>query len=841
MNALPGWVLLLAVLVSAAGFQGVGFVARGAAPVTNGTERPAVASPSPTAQGLPDRGPNGWIGPSTGPKDSPDGPVALGGHFSPPHWDSGLDTNGNGLYNFLVVNANISVDTANNYTVDGFLYLSNSSLPLYNATSIHLDPSNQTIPVFFDGPAINSSGVDGPYSVTLQLREDGNVYPLDTNAYTTLAYSHLAFDPEPAVFSPPHSDTGIDTDGDGRINVLDVNASIFVNVAGEYYLNALLHDLNNTIDIFSFLFVRLDPGPRTVELPFSGIVLNASGVDGPYFIDMSLYSTPQPNPLDVSEHITAAYNHLQFEEPAAMGSSYAPVAPTIDGALAADEWTHAHVENLTAIPGNQVPAYLFIMNDDNFLYVAYDATGDTSSNSTDVASIAFDTNHDGRATPGYEDELVQGGWALNNSAHYVFSSSGDWIINESPINPDLPNQRGLSAAWGFGSSPRNGVHHRIYEFKVPLPLLGAHPGDTLGFFGGSHPAPGVYDKATLGWSAWPDWTAGPIPLNAYGNLNLASSGDSFPPTIVVVSPAQGTVSRTDSVIVTWNASDNGSGLDHFELRVDNGPAIRLPANATSYTVTGLADGPHRIEVTAYDVVGNPQAARVSFTVDMIAPSVRIDAPSGNFVGTSSVAVSWTAADVGSGLAEVDVSLDGGTPSVLPGTARSDTLSPVSDGPHTIRVTVIDAAGNTASAAVSVTIDTALPAITITAPESGRVIPSADTTISFTSGDVGSGIDRIEIVVDSGSAARLGATDTSYAVKGLSPGDHRVDVTVYDRAGNSRTVTVTFRVDTSFFSLSGPYGYAGIGVVAASLVGIVVAAVAIARRRRDRARPPPSSP
>src|SRR5205823_1696476 len=142
------------------------------------------------------------------------------------------------------------------------------------------------------------------------------------------------------------------------------------------------------------------------------------------------------------------------------------------------------------------------------------------------------------------------------------------------------------------------------------------------------------------------------------------------------------------------------------------------------------------------------------------------------------------------------------PSVLPGTARSDTLSSVSDGLHTIRVTVIDAAGNTASAEVSVTIDTALPALTITTPESGRVIPSADTTISFTSGDVGSGVDRIEIVVDSGSAARLGATDTSYPLTGLSPGDHRVDVTVYDRAGNSRTVTVTFRVDTSFFSASG---------------------------------------
>jgi Big-like domain-containing protein len=929
MHASSGWVLLLAVIVSAAAFQGIGSLPRAREPVPDGTASFATASPATAAQVLRDRGWNGWNRPDVAASVVPDGRAVLGeGHFSPPHTDFGYDTNGNLLYDFLVVNASISVSIADDYTVDGLLYKSNTSLFLYNGTVTHLLPGNWTISVFYDGPAINTSGVDGPYFVLLNLW-DGPRNLLDSTSHTTQAYKHTDFDSAPAVFTPPHSDAGIDSDGDGRFNVLDVNASVTVNVAGEYYVNALLHDVSNTVSLFSSKFVTFDPGSRTVVLPFPGSAINASGVDGPYLIELGIYSTPQFHALDVDEHVTAAYDHLEFEEPAAMRSPYAPAAPTIDGALAADEWTRAHVEDLTAIPGNQVPARLLVMNDDNFLYVAYDAIGDTSLNSTDVASIAFDTTNDGRATTGREDEFVQGGWAPQDQAHYVFSAGANWTIHDSPFDPTFPNQRGLAGAWGFGSSPAANTNHRIYEFKIPLPLLGALPGDTLGFFGGSHLSPGVFDSANSGWSLWPYWNISWIPLSDYGDLTLASRGDSVPPTIAIVSPAQGNVSLTDSVTVTWNASDNESGLDHFDVRVDSRAAVQRPANSTSYTVPGLSDGPHRIEVTAYDVVANSQSASVevtvdtsppslqitapldgdavpsravlvtwsaadagtgisgyriqldggpeallpassteysfeelsegvhqitlvavdavghsqvesaSFMVDLTGPSVAIESPSGDFLGTSTVSVSWTAADVGSGLAEVDVSVDGGTPSILPGTARSATVSALSDGPHTIRVTAIDAARNTASASVSVTIDTTVPSVTITAPGSG-VIPSADVTVSFTSGDAGSGVDRIEIAVDEGAAARLRATETSYKLTGLSQGDHRVDVTVFDRAGNSRTMTVTFRVDTFFLSPSGPYGYAGIGVLVALVIGVVVAAVAIARRRRG-VRPPPSPP
>src|SRR5207247_10390058 len=92
---------------------------------------------------------NGWGG-------SPPRPLTVS--FTPPHYASGRDTNGNGLYDFLLVNASIRVDVADNYTVSGHLHDSNFTLSVFNGTSRYLGPGSWVVTVFFSGPAINEIG-----------------------------------------------------------------------------------------------------------------------------------------------------------------------------------------------------------------------------------------------------------------------------------------------------------------------------------------------------------------------------------------------------------------------------------------------------------------------------------------------------------------------------------------------------------------------------------------------------------------------------------------------------------------------------------------------------------
>lgn len=197
-------------------------------------------------------------------------------------------------------------------------------------------------------------------------------------------------------------------------------------------------------------------------------------------------------------------------------SLWAPTPPTVDGTMAAGEWAGATSVDLGAIPGNRLSALLLVTNDDTYLWIAYDAVGDTTASSDDSASFAFDTGHDGVSTDGGEDQFYLG----STTVHLVWAG-GTYTYEDMPFDPSLPDHAGLAGVRGFGSSDASATDHRIYEFQVPLVLIGASPGDTAGFFGGSMPSPGVMDYQSSTYDTWPDYVTAPIPIDAYGNLNLA--------------------------------------------------------------------------------------------------------------------------------------------------------------------------------------------------------------------------------------------------------------------------------------------------------------------------------
>ncbi|MEE9174119.1 MAG: Ig-like domain-containing protein [Thermoplasmata archaeon] len=759
-----------------------------------------------------------------------DGPPA---RFSPPHADQGLDTNGDGQFEFLVVNATVQVDEAGDFAIEAYLYDPSFRLFVSTYNLTFLDVGVHAVSLLFDGISINVSGVDGPYTAEFYLYNASSFEFLDNDSHTTAAYSHLEFEGPPASLAPPHSDRGLDTDGDGLFNYLVVDVAIDVADAGTVLLEAYLYDSTFTLFLAISNVTSLEVGPQTVPLWFDGALITASERDGPYTVELYLYDYETFRFLGSDIHTTAPYSSQEFEGPEPLVASEALVTPTIDGAFSPGEWSDASAVNLSAIPGNEVPGFLLVKSDDDFLYVAYDATGDTTEDLFDVASIAFDTDHDGVATDGREDQFVQGGWVSNDQAHFVYdASAGFWIEEDSPYDTSLPNHLGLASAWGFGPSENEGTPHRIYEFSIPLALLGVAPGGTLGFFGGSEPAPGLFDASIGGWSLWPVWNPGPLSLSEYGDLVLSMPTDIILPTLVINAPSSGSVEAGSGVLIAWSASDDQSGLDYLEVSLDDGAPIVLAASVTGYTFLGLEDGSHTVVVRAVDVAGNAQTASVDFTVDTVPPTLSILSPGSEAVlNTSRVEVAWAAEDATSGVDRIEVVVDGGPPTLLLGGSIGLVFSEMSDGPHTIEVRAIDGAGHVALASVQFVVDTVPPVLSISLPVSGSVVTSSSLEVAWLGTDQTSGIERIEVSLDGGAPVVLPATVSSHTFTGVADGSHTVSVTVFDRAGNSADASVDFEVITFLLNPAGPFG-------PSPLVGLIVAIVAgtllllmVFRRRR----------
>src|SRR3989442_16011115 len=105
------------------------------------------------------------------------------------------------------------------------------------------------------------------------------------NTTTTQPYSHLAFDPIPAVMTPPHPDSGQDTNGNGLFDILNVDVQVQVNLPDNYTVNGFLYKGNSTItSALGSAFLPIEPG--SIQVSFPRGPLNQSGIDGPYTVEL---------------------------------------------------------------------------------------------------------------------------------------------------------------------------------------------------------------------------------------------------------------------------------------------------------------------------------------------------------------------------------------------------------------------------------------------------------------------------------------------------------------------------------------------------------------------------
>jgi peptidoglycan/xylan/chitin deacetylase (PgdA/CDA1 family) len=182
--------------------------------------------------------------------------------------------------------------------------------------------------------------------------------------------------------------------------------------------------------------------------------------------------------------------------------------------------------------------------------------------------------------------------------------------------------------------------------------------------------------------------------------------------------------------------------------------------------------------TMHDVIDGPQP-------DTAPPTTAISCNSATCATTwygQPVTVGLSATDTGgSGVAVTRYTTDGSTPT---------TSSPTYSAPLVLSQTTTlsyrswDNAGNVEpTRTITLRIDTAAPTVAITAPANGATIKAAQTTITASASDVGSGVKSVDFYVD---GTRVGTDTTAPYSDGwkATRGPHKLTAIATDMAGNT---------------------------------------------------------
>ena len=321
------------------------------------------------------------------------------------------------------------------------------------------------------------------------------------------------------------------------------------------------------------------------------------------------------------------------------------------------------------------------------------------------------------------------------------------------------------------------------------------------------------------------------------------SVDNVNPTPTLADPGQylnGTVSLSAS-------SDADTTQIDFERRPAGGGSWVTIASdtttpwGTSLDTTALADGLYDFRVIATDATGHTGTSpiRANVRVDNTTPSGALSTPAnGATVGGTSVALSGSYSDAGSGVASVRYELrptGGGswtaitTTTGAPFSATWDATT-VSSGSYDLQPIITDRAGNTFSGAMrTVTVDVSAPTVVLTNP--GATISGAVTLNATVSGTGATQVAFAATLAGGASWSSLGTDasspwSTTFDSSQLPDGVYDLRATVSDNLGNtSSDVVAAIRIDNTAPRVVSSTPADGTTVPSASAIGLVTSEAA----------------
>lgn len=231
--------------------------------------------------------------------------------------DAANDTNGNGYYDELVVQADVRVDVGGQYHV--LAVLTDTAGHAHQASVRQtLTAGDNTIPLVFDGKDIYRNRTNGPFILsTIRLAQENDMDLLPTadleESYATGPYAYVAFEHERIQLIGTGLAMGVDGNGNDLYDSLDIAVDVELAQAGYYQWSAQLSDRTGTTLGFYSGAAYLNAGTEMFVFSFAGEPIGKNGEDGPYYVtDLLAFGG---NASLVAEQVFKAepFQAIQFE------------------------------------------------------------------------------------------------------------------------------------------------------------------------------------------------------------------------------------------------------------------------------------------------------------------------------------------------------------------------------------------------------------------------------------------------------------------------------------------------------------------------------------------------
>jgi hypothetical protein len=371
-----------------------------------------------------------------------------------------------------------------------------------------------------------------------------------------------------------------------------------------------------------------------------------------------------------------------------------------------------------------------------------------------------------------------------------------------PDGTSITGFRNVAATY---SAPNGAKNIRFYVDNVlnqETNETNISPTSTSFFISTSNYSPGTHQLKVVFYDGGMNQVTNTVSFTTVGG------GDTTAPTVSISSPTNNSTVWGTIAVSTSSTDGNGSGVVKSELYIDGDLAeSTLSANIRYVWYTAqIANGSHTLIAKVYDAAGNiattPSIVVVQNTsappADTTQPVVSLTTPAGGSTVFGNVNVSANAID-NVGVSKVEFYIDGSL-------ASSDTDNPfsyawdtttLSNGSHTISAKAYDAAGNSATDQVSVTVanaDTTPPStpsgLIATAAAYNRV------NLSWSASTDNVGVAGYYIVRDGTTIAQTTGTATTYSDTTVSSStSYSYQVMAYDAKNNTSGLSSTAQVTT----------------------------------------------
>jgi len=189
--------------------------------------------------------------------------------------------------------------------------------------------------------------------------------------------------------------------------------------------------------------------------------------------------------------------------------------------------------------------------------------------------------------------------------------------------------------------------------------------------------------------------------------------------------------------ITFQALDNTSEIDHFEVKVPGG---NFTVRTSPFKLPDLPDGRHTILLRVYDKASNFVEMSIEVLIDKTAPAgftPTADPPNWT---KQNPKIIFSTTDNTSGISRYEVGIDDGAMAV---STSPFTVSNLTDGTHTVVIRAYDMAGNFADGTVRVYIDKTSPTqLVLKINDGDKSTGKRTVTLDMLASDASSGLDSM---------------------------------------------------------------------------------------------------